>query len=286
MKLRPLSSDQLSEAFELLASKAAMPTELNTARGRAEFVGSIRDRNIIIAGAGNAEYVEEIKRAAGSMLSGGRQYKEIAALQRTLKALGYQAKPGDEGTMSDLAAEHRLRLILQTEPAMAQGKVNQMFANSPEQRRRAPAVEMIRGREPKVRRDWAARWKLAGGPPLTNGRFIAALGAGVWAQLGNHNLFPDALNTTWAPFWFGSTGLMRTVTTDECKSLGIMDAKGLWTDGYHPARTMGIVETALPAPILDTAKMEPSLAQRLTSWAKSKLSQAGAWFKNLFGGGA
>jgi len=71
--------------------------------------------------------------------------------------------------------------------------------------------------------DWPARWQKAGGPVCVKSRFIAPKSHAVWKNLGNQEIFPDALGNPFPPYVNGSGYCIMDCNRDECIALGVID---------------------------------------------------------------
>jgi len=78
------------------------------------------------------------------------------------------------------------------------------------------------GGEPLI--DWPARWQRAGGPVCVESRFIAPKSHPIWKNLGNQEIFPDALGNPFPPYVNGSGFGWIGVRRQECVALGVIDA--------------------------------------------------------------
>ena len=276
-----LTEKQQSKAWELAAARHAMPSALSSREQREAFSRDMRRRVHVMARVSSATFASEVKTAVDSYLAGDKSKPVlIAHLQGVLARLGYSPEhgfPGDAalgippalpGSLRDLSAWKRLELIIDTEGALAHGKIQQMQDYTPVALRLVPAYEMIRVRHPKAPRNWPARWNEAGGPPPLDGRFIAPKEHEVWHNLGDHAIFNDALGVDHAPFWFNSSGSLIGMPRGTCMRLGIMDTQGNWAEAYAPGGTKDYAEAqtaSLPPPLVNAKAMDPAVRAELNA---------------------
>ena len=274
-----LTEKQQSKAWELAAARHAMPSALSSREQREAFSRDMRRRVHVMARVSSATFASEVKTAVDSYLAGDKSKPVlIAHLQGVLARLGYSPEhgfPGDAalgippalpGSLRDLSAWKRLELIIDTEGALAHGKIQQMQDYTPVALRLVPAYEMIRVRHPKAPRNWPARWSEAGGPPPLDGRFIAPKEHEVWHNLGDHAIFNDALGVDHAPFWFNSSGSLIGMPRGTCMRLGIMDTQGNWAQAYAPGGTKDYADAqaaTLPPPVVNAKATDPAIRARL-----------------------
>lgn len=281
-----LSSLAQSIAWDLAAARRAMPSGLSSREQREKFSRSMRQRVHVMARVSSARFADEVKKAVDELLAGKTSRPVlIARLQALLAKLGYTPEtgfPGDArlgippakpGSLRDLSSWKRLELILNTEAELAHGRVQHLQGMTAVSLLMSPAYELVRTGKAVHPRDWNARWKAAGGPPLVNGRFVAPKLHQVWRNLGDHSLFDDALGVDHSPFWFNSHGTQRRVSRSECISLGIMNAQGEWNADYAPPMTLkdwqavaekvNAKEAALPTAPVNDKGLSPVVAEAL-----------------------
>jgi hypothetical protein len=87
------------------------------------------------------------------------------------------------------------------------------------------------GGEPLI--DWPARWQKAGGPVRVESRFIAPKSHAVWKNLGNQEIFPDALGNPFPPYVNGSGYGWIGQGREECIALGVIDAADHQESHYY-----------------------------------------------------
>lgn len=141
----------------------------------------IRERALFSACVTDAKFLEQIRRVChavttGEMTPDRAKWQLGAWLERT----GYQAEPGEEGTIKDLSSDGRLHLIVDTNCKLAAGYGREAW--QAERQRLYPYNELYRAEQRKEPRDWPSRWRQAGGR-LTKGRFIARFGDPIWTGI-------------------------------------------------------------------------------------------------------
>ena len=138
-------------------------------------------------------------------------------LKQYLQKVSYRPKPGDEGTIKDLASDARLNLKLRTDIEMAQGYGQYQGGLSPVTLDLIPCQELIRVARRKVPRNWPARWRAAGGEFYDRGRMIAAKDDPIWTKISRFGL-------PYAPFDFNSGMGLEGVERETAVELGVISA--------------------------------------------------------------
>lgn len=236
------------EAIAFAASKELLPTTLSS-RQLAELSGEVKRRAVFSARVANAEYLQKLSRLvekiAGGITEGGvvagtqtgtdRQIsvpEAKAQLKEYLDSIEYRPEPGDEGTIKDLSSDKRLQLQVETNVLDTLGYGRLKATQDEVALDVNPAWELVRMSEPKMPRDWEARWTLARGSLGSDaegstdvgetGRMVALKNHPIWAALGSSEIFDDALGNAWPPFAFNSGMNVVDVPRDEAVSLGLL----------------------------------------------------------------
>jgi hypothetical protein len=269
-----LTDEQVTEAFEQAAGRVAMPTTLDTEMLRLVFTRSMRERVHVSARVTLADFATVLKESVDQVLTGTAKQKAIAAMVEKLNASKYTPEtgfPGDlgrgipaarPGSITDISSFARLNLVIETESALAAGKIQQLKGNSQIAKHFSPAWELVRLWEPEKPRDWPERWEKAGGPPALNGKLIAPKDHEVWHNIGSSRLFDDALDVSYPPFWFNSSGSLNAVPRSYLIAHGAMTKDGAWSADYAPSDSLE-VSPALPAPEANTKRIDPEIQKGL-----------------------
>jgi hypothetical protein len=208
-----------AEALAIAKARGVLPTALDTEGIRATWSAELRRQSVFSARTTNAAYLASLEKQIEAVLNGRDPAQARAILKGQLTRLGYTAKrgfPGDKklgipparpGSITDLASNARLDLILDTQVALITGRAEQLAGREPAALKQEPALELVRLEARKAPRDWLARWKRAGGKVIqtkSGPRLIAHKLAPVWQRLGSSAFFSDALDVDHSPFAFRS----------------------------------------------------------------------------------
>lgn len=204
---------RVNEAVELADKRGLVPTWLNTAEIREAMTRDLRARSVFSAQTTSARYLGKMKEVISLVVSGDlSEVDGMVALRLALANLGYSADTGfpedgggqgEEGAITDLASDVRLRLIVRTQRDVLFGQARKIREASPERTVIFPAWEYVRKESRKEVRNWQMRWEEAGGE-LIDGRMLAWKWDAVWERLGDSSLFSDGLDTGFAPYAFNS----------------------------------------------------------------------------------
>lgn len=215
------------EALRSLAVKAALPNDLTSAelQQAADVIGG---RAVVIAGATNARFADDVRREAmryltpqaapgqGVSLAGSR-----IALRQSLDRMRYRAPEGGEGGIRDLASEQRLNLVVETQVRMADGYGQFERGQRTAIRYLWPAWELVRKMARLEPRDWPTVWAENGGSfypgagPYAEGRMIARKDDPIWTAISRFGL-------PYPPFDFNSGMGLEGVRRDVCERFGII----------------------------------------------------------------
>lgn len=205
-------------AIEEFAAKTEVPSWARTAEWK-DVPASIRRRSFFSAALEDARALSEERKAVADLLQragkDGKLYRRdtaITELQAMLRARGLD--DGNPGQLTNPAAEARVKLVLDTNRAQAQGYARFKRSSTGGALLAFPAQELVRVRDSLDRRDWQARWIAAGGT-LTGGRMIALKTDPVWIKLSR-------FGTPYPPFDFNSGMGLRDVSRREALQLGLI----------------------------------------------------------------
>ncbi len=132
-----------------------------------------------------------------------------------LRSIGYKAKPGEEGTIKDLSTDRRINVKLRTDVEMMHGYGQYTAGQSPITLDLTPCQELVRVSRRRVPRNWAARWKAAGGKFYGHGRMIAAKDDPIWKKISRFGL-------PYPPFDYNSGMGLRNIRRAEAMALGVI----------------------------------------------------------------
>jgi len=209
-----------TDAFDLLAAKTSVPSELRSAEWR--MVSQwLRERSFFMAGVSRAEILDEFRRQAQGIAAGTISEDEaFKALRMFLKGQDYKPAPGQEGTIKDLSTLRRMQVTLRANVSLVRGWTQK------EQGLRdltaTPCWELVRVEDRmRPRIDWDVDWGLAGGQ-LFAGRKIALKTDPVWGKLGT--MFRDSIGVDYPPFRWGSGLGWKAVGFREAEAIGALPA--------------------------------------------------------------
>lgn len=177
----------------------------------------LRDRAFFSATVDDARRLAVMREAASKVAAGELDASQARlAIREALAATGYAPDDGMEGGLQDLSSRRRLDLILKTNVAEARGYVRYIEGTSEGALAAFPCQELVRVQDRKARRDWATRWKGAGGA-LHEGRMVALKTDPIWTAISR-------FGHPWPPFDFGSGMGLRDVARSEAIRLGVVAA--------------------------------------------------------------
>lgn len=230
------------------AARGLLPLALGSRAARARLSRSVRRGAVFGARITNADYLHAIFEAVNRMLEGGYESDMASrrlALKQLLARLQYDPAtgfpgdkehdipPAEQGSLQDLSSSQRIDLILETQTGLMRGAVQRAQAMEPGAMKQFPWLELVRvewRRTPRGTPDsgtkgWNERWTEAAGPePVTwenKTRLIAAKDHPVWQNLGDGDLFDDALDVDHPPFAFRSGMGWRSVHWTEGRKMGL-----------------------------------------------------------------
>ena len=201
-------------AAEKILKKALIGSSLNSREWNLVQAG-LRDRAFISSQVESMRILHAARRMVADRAGGQLSASEIRRdLRKVISSTGYRPPEGKEGTLQDLYSKRRLDTIIKTNVEQARGYVRHLDGMKPGAFAAFPGQELIRVRERKEKRDWATRWKNAGGQ-LYNGRMIALRDDPIWERISVFgNPFP--------PFDWGSGMGVRAVSRRDSIALGVV----------------------------------------------------------------
>ena len=205
-------------AIEEFAQKTEIPSWARTAEWD-KVPAALRRRAFFSAAVDDARALSEERQAIASLLAAqskdGKLYRRdtaIAELQAMMRARSHDT--GAPGSLTNPAAHARVKLVIDTNRAQAQGYARFKRSSTGGALLAFPAQELIRVRESKDRRDWTARWTAAGGA-LFAGRMIALKTDPVWTAI-------NRFGVPYPPFDFNSGMGIRNIIRSEAVTLGVI----------------------------------------------------------------
>ena len=141
-------------------------------------------------------------------------------------SIGYEPKPGTEGTIQDLSSDGRLNLIFRTTTSLVAAARNWDVWSSPMSLKLYPCQELRRKfnvRHPRESSDgvgnryWFEKWQRLGGQ-FYEGRMMCRKDAAVCSEISEFGL-------PFGPPGFGSGYRWRQVSYDESTRLGVVATK-------------------------------------------------------------
>lgn len=201
-------------AAEKILKKALVGSSLNSREWNLVQAG-LRDRAFISSQVESMRILHAARRMVADRAGGQLSASEIRRdLRKVISSTGYRPPEGKEGTLQDLYSKRRLDTIIRTNVEQARGYVRHLDGMKPGAFAAFPGQELIRVRERKEKRDWATRWKNAGGR-FYNGRMIALRDDPIWERISVFgNPFP--------PFDWGSGMGVRAVSRRDSIALGVV----------------------------------------------------------------
>ena len=203
---------------DYLARKISAPSELRSAEWDTVSVW-LRERAFFMASVARAETLQAFRNAIAAVTAGGMGAAEARQRMREfLASSGYQALPGLEGTIKDLASTQRLKVSIDTNVDMAHG-----WARREENLGDVmhPAQELYRAGFARQPRNWEDRWDEAANAVgwegvAQNGQMIALTTSPIWVALSRFGL-------PYPPFDYGSHMSVRLVSLEKCIDIGLVD---------------------------------------------------------------
>ena len=201
-------------AAEKILKKTLVGSSLNSREWNLVQAG-LRDRAFFSSQVESAKILHAARKMVADRAGGHLSASEIRRdLRKVISSTGYRPPEGKEGTLQDLYSKRRLDTIIKTNVEQTRGYVRHLDGMKPGAFAAFPGQELIRVRERKEKRDWATRWKNAGGQ-FYNGRMIALRDDPIWERISVFgNPFP--------PFDWGSGMGVRAVSRRDSIALGVV----------------------------------------------------------------
>lgn len=240
-------------AIEEFAAKTEVPSWARTADWK-DVPAMIRRRSFFSSGLEDARALSDERKAVADLLQRAskdgklvRRDTAITEIRAMMQARGLDT--GAPDALTNPAAESRIKLVIDTNRAQAQGYARFKRSSSGGALLAFPAQELIRVRNSKEQRDWQARWIAAGGT-LTGGRMIALKTDPVWVALSR-------FGTPYPPFDFNSGMGVKDISRREAVALGVMPPD--WKPESDPVEDFNAAVEA------DVSAVHPDLLGSLAS---------------------
>lgn len=198
-----------------LALKAIDARGLTTAQR--ERVGARANRQAFFsARVVNESLLAKMKKHIENSLNGERGFHREDFLKQMRKEMNLPEKDAPFTDVTKIESDQRLRLIYDTQTAMAQGEADYELFEDAELSEMFPCYELVRVEWRKETRDWREIWTSAGGT-LYGGRMIAPREDPIWIAISDFgNPYP--------PFKYNSGMGVEPVSWAEAVDLGVIDS--------------------------------------------------------------
>ena len=174
-------------AVKKLRSQRILPSSLSSDE-LSRIRVSIRRQAFFSARVENAKLLTRMRKIVSQTIDAGLPGKAaIAKLREAVESSGYTAEPGTKGTIRDLTSSPRLKLIAETNAAMARGYGAWAGKQDIDTLRRYPAQMLVRKLVRKEPRNWKARW-IAEGGQISRGSLVAGVNNPIWTRISRFGL--------------------------------------------------------------------------------------------------
>ncbi len=188
--------------------------------------------------------------------SGTVKVKVTGASPGTI-ALGTYLTVKSDGTIQDLRSVRRMKVALETNVRMAQGKARWERFSGNEQ---FPAMELVRIEARRVPREWAMIWaEEAAGYPRTEVCVeppMALHGSGIWLDISRFGV-------PWPPYNFGSGMGQKPVARDRAMEVGL-DPDGATT----AAEDLSLNHALEVTPQVSDGRLREALSEGMQGYAE------------------
>ena len=216
-------------AAEKILQKSLVGSDIDSREWNSVQAG-LRDRAFFSSQVAELQILDAFRTASAEHASGASDISKLRIeLRDYLRNAGYHPRPGEENTIKDLFSKARLDVILKTNVATARGFVRYANGMSPGAFAAFPAMKLLRIRQRRRGRDWAARWKAAGDSvgwqdaARDFGTAVALKDSPIWQALGDGaGGFRDGLGNPYPPFAWGSGMGVVDVARKEAIELGLV----------------------------------------------------------------
>jgi hypothetical protein len=225
-----LSPATFTEALQDRALRGLLPTSLSAEELMA-IDPLIRKRGVFSARVESSRHLTVLDNIIGMVLDPERnpdgtprepgQYMTEARARMLLRAhleqLGYQPSEGEEGGLTDLRSEARIRMQLDYPVSFARNFGHAKQMNDPAVLDEFPGQRLLPSFADEPRGDawWSARWRAAGLPGPFGSDFVALRSDPGWKRLG-------IFGYSYPPFAWGSKREVEDVDRETCEAYGLL----------------------------------------------------------------
>ena len=205
-------------AAEKMLEKELVASGLNSREWEIVQAG-LRDRAFFSSRVESVRFLQEARDRLVDLLSSARN-EDGALTSRAQLVSDFMRSARDQGIatgkggLTDPGSAPRAKVIVDTNAGLARGYAGFVAGSTKGARMAYPAQELVRLEERRQPRDWASRFKAAGGE-LRGGRMVALKDDSVWARLSR-------FGTPYPPFDYDSGMGLDDVSFEECVSLGLL----------------------------------------------------------------
>jgi hypothetical protein len=233
-----LNLQPVAEALESLGRRTPVASVLRSAEWERVPV-ELRQRAQFSAGVESARLLQHVQDGLMDILGAVRdEHGVIANRGEFIARLGALAEaegirptdPNLRGGIQDIGSRVRGEMIYDVQVQQAYGHANWKTGQSGDALEAAPAQELVRVVDSRVKRRWVDRWRAAGGKtfagetpglPLQEGisgiRLVALKTDPVWTGISR-------FGTPWPPFDFNSGMEVEDVLREEAEELGLIES--------------------------------------------------------------
>ena len=202
-------------AADRILQKALVASPMNSEEWSGVQAG-LRDRAFFSATVEEARILHQARECAAKIADGHLSKSEArVAIREVLAQVGHPDanRPG-ENDLRNLSSKRRLDLIMDQNTREARGFVRYKEGMSDGALAAFPAQELLRIHRRKTIRDWAARWRDAGGT-FFDGRMIALKTDPIWTKISR-------FGHPWPPFDYNSGMGVRDVSRADAIRIGVI----------------------------------------------------------------
>lgn len=234
-------------------ARTPLPTPLSAAEIRERYAAAVRERSLFSARTTSARYLQKLSELLKLVEAGELNESDARlALQVVLNSLGYDPATGfpgddvpaaDEGGLTDLASDARLRLVLRTNQSIdANLRRKAAAAADPARLAAYPGWRFVRKGwvNPKRQRNWETRWANAwrqvGGEGAAGQEMVALKSSPIWDALGNGaGGYRDSTGSSVPPFAYNSQMSWLEADRATCVRLGLLKEDDDVTIDFAPS---------------------------------------------------